>query len=1192
MPQHVRRTQLTPKIVSRFTPLLRTRGDDFVRKSRVQVVTSTSSLVEAEVADRVKAFVQVRVVAGGALDLQCSCGYSRDHGSCEHLWGVLQFCDRAGTLPSVPDEQFLAEGRSLREAREAAEKARVAREAEERVASQRAQDEATRTMQQAMANAVPRDAHGLAMPATPAHDPRPWVQQLRAVRRLMSPDAELRRDAHTFPAGKRIVYTVDAARSAQRDHGLVIDVGLQVPQKKAGVWGATRTFRLTRAQWLAAPDPLDREIAQLLLGSTTEFDEDLAARPASRFVVSADAIDITLRRMCETGRCRVRRHAESRDELPLEWEGDDPWALRLAIRREGDSDSYGLEGWLERGDERLELHGVDLRTGDGVLIANGRVQRVRDHGAHALTSALAIGTLQGIPHAEAMDLLRELYALPQLPPMELPPELAVDTVEQQPVPRLSLRKTTASAWTPPEFEAAVAFEYDGMRIHADLNAAGIVHEETGRIVRRHRVAESAYTHRLEQVGFRRSDEPGRRSVLRIAESRGVGAAVELVREGWQVEFEGRTLRTAGPLALQVRTGIDWFDVDASVEFGGNTVRLPELLAALRRGERTIRLNDDSLGVLHDDWIDRTGLLAATGAVVEGRLRFAANQLGVLDVLLSALPEPDIDAAFAHAREQLTTFQGVHEADPPASFTGTLRDYQREGLGWLHFLRSFGFGGCLADDMGLGKTVQVLALLAARQTEGAGPSLVVVPRSLVFNWVQEAERFAPTLRLLVHQGPARERDTSHFREYDVVITTYGTLRRDAPVMREMEFDYLVLDEAQAIKNSATASAKAARLVRTKHRIAMSGTPIENSIRELWSLLDFLNPGLLGKASVFAAHLEQLERRDPMVPDLPDADASDGDEPDAAAHETESAETSAAPTDARGNEAVPADGETERVDATMVGAGETSDTREASRALLARAVRPYILRRTKAQVAPELPERLEQTLLVELSTKERARYDELRDHYRTSLFRQIGPGAIGAHRMHVLEALLRLRQAACHPGLIDPSRRDEPSSKVELLVSRVSDAVAEGHKVLVFSQFTTLLGIVRDRFDRDGIAYAYLDGDTTDRQRVVTRFQEDPACPVFLISLKAGGVGLNLTAADYVYLLDPWWNPAVEAQAIDRAHRIGQTRRVFAARLIARDTVEEKVLALQEQKRDLADAIIRADASVLSSLGREELELLLS
>ncbi|MFL6232201.1 MAG: DEAD/DEAH box helicase, partial [Thermoanaerobaculia bacterium] len=438
---------------------------------------------------------------------------------------------------------------------------------------------------------------------------------------------------------------------------------------------------------------------------------------------------------------------------------------------------------------------------------------------------------------------------------------------------------------------------------------------------------------------------------------------------------------------------------------------------------------------------------------------------------------------------------------------------------------------LADDMGLGKTVQVLALLEARrelrEREGLAPSLAVVPRSLVFNWLAEAARFAPLLRVLDHTGAGRARDGDPFAGCDLVLTTYGTLRQDVAALRKVEFDYVILDEAQAIKNADSQTAKAARLLRGRYRLALSGTPVENHLGELWSLLEFLNPGILGASSTLSAHSEEL--RDPAP-----------------------------------------------------------ETRE----LLARALRPFLLRRTKEQVAPELPAKVEQTLYCELPPKQRRLYDELRDHYRSSLGARIDQQGLGRTKILVLEALLRLRQAACHPGLVDRDRAAEPCAKLDLLLPQLREVLAEGHKALVFSQFTSFLALVREQLDAEGISYLYLDGRTRDRQAKVETFQSDSDCRLFLISLKAGGLGLNLTAADYVYLLDPWWNPAVEAQAIDRAHRIGQERPVFASRLVARDTVEEKILELQKSKRQLADAVIQADESLLAGLSREDLELLLS
>ncbi len=426
----------------------------------------------------------------------------------------------------------------------------------------------------------------------------------------------------------------------------------------------------------------------------------------------------------------------------------------------------------------------------------------------------------------------------------------------------------------------------------------------------------------------------------------------------------------------------------------------------------------------------------------------------------------------------------------------------------------------------------------QSADGARPrlSIVVAPRSLVFNWIDEAARFAPALRLLDYTGPERKERLAAGDDVDVVVTTYGTLRRDAQELGLREFDYVVLDEAQAIKNSSSQSAKAARLLRGRHRLALSGTPIENHLGELWSIFEFLNPGMLGRSRAFQRFV-----------------AAGG-----------------------GNGRRPND--------------EPVATRELDG--LARALRPFFLRRRKEDVLADLPPKTEQTLACELDDAQRKEYDELAAYYRTTLLASADEGGLGRIQIRVLEALLRLRQLACHPGLVDESRRGEDSAKLATLLPLLEEIAAEGHKALVFSQFTSLLSILEDRLNERGLVYEYLDGRTRDRKERVERFQGDPRCPLFLISLKAGGQGLNLTAADYVFLLDPWWNPAVEAQAIDRAHRIGRTKPVFAYRLIARGTVEEKVVALQADKRELAEAVFRQGDAVLRDLSREDLEALFS
>jgi SNF2 family DNA or RNA helicase len=721
-------------------------------------------------------------------------------------------------------------------------------------------------------------------------------------------------------------------------------------------------------------------------------------------------------------------------------------------------------------------------------------------------------------------------SLPRQAKITLPDELRFETVCVAPTPRLVIRPGKRSVWHPPTFIAELSFDYDGAVIPHQYNEAGIFQKERRRMLARDRTAEENARALLKQSGFRKGWDADRAD-LTIAPDQLPKLVVALTTAGWHVEADGNLYRTGGALHMEISSGVDWFELEGGAEFGDTKVALPRLLKAIKQGEHMVKLDDGTLGIIPDEWLKKYGLLAGLGRAEEDRLRFSRSQAGLLDALLAAEPKVSVDAMFERVRRELRSFTGVNPVAPTKGLQGELREYQSRGLGWLYFLQSFGFGGCLADDMGLGKTIQVLALLESRrELRAAGngnappPSLVVVPRSLVFHWKEEAARFTPQLRILDHTGGARLKPGDHFDDHDVILTTYGTLRRDAVQFKDQRFDYCILDEAQAIKNAGTLSAKAVRLLRADHRLAMSGTPVENHLGELWSLFEFLNPGMLGSASIFA------------------------------------------------------------------NAGRNPDER--TRMVLGKALRPFILRRTKGQVATELPEKTEQTIYCDLEAKQRKLYIELRDYYRARLLKDGAGKGSGQFKIQVLEALLRLRQAACHPGLLDKEKAGESSAKLDTLLAQLDQVLDENHKALVFSQFTSLLAIVRNRLDNAKIPYTYLDGRTRDRQAPVDQFQNDPNVKLFLISLKAGGLGLNLHAAEYVYLLDPWWNPAVEAQAIDRAHRIGQTRQVFAYRLIARDTVEEKVLELQKSKRDLADAIVSADNSLLHNLTREDLELLLS
>lgn len=491
--------------------------------------------------------------------------------------------------------------------------------------------------------------------------------------------------------------------------------------------------------------------------------------------------------------------------------------------------------------------------------------------------------------------------------------------------------------------------------------------------------------------------------------------------------------------------------------------------------------------------------------------------------LGALSEMKIqmDASLSGLRERLVTFTSVDETLPGRGFQGELRPYQQEGVSWLAFLYEFGLHGILADDMGLGKTVQVLAFLSQLETEQ--PILIVMPTSLIFSWKREIERFLPEAAVIVHHGPERPREVAALQRSGIILTTYTTLRLDSDLLAQVNCEVLVLDEAQAIKNSRTQTFQAACKLHARLRLSLTGTPLENHLGELWAHFHFLIPDLFGDEKEFASELQAAE----------------------------------------------------------------VDLRHLNR--IKKKIRPFLLRRKKAEVARDLPEKIEQVVWVEMAESQRRIYEQ----FLSGVRKKVQAEGMGKSRMEVLEALLRLRQICCHPLLLSGQLEEEvfESAKMEALLQDLEQVVEEGRKALVYSQFTSLLSLVGKQLRERNIPYAYLDGSTTNREEIVNRFQEDAALPLFLISLKAGGVGLNLTSADYVFLYDPWWNEAAENQAIDRAHRIGRKETVIAKRYVTVESVEEKMMKLKEHKRSLGDHLLDEDAGNASLTADDLLFLIL-
>lgn len=579
--------------------------------------------------------------------------------------------------------------------------------------------------------------------------------------------------------------------------------------------------------------------------------------------------------------------------------------------------------------------------------------------------------------------------------------------------------------------------------------------------------------------------------------------------------------------VSIEEGRDWFDINARVQFGEYEIPFIKLRNYILNQKKEFTLPNGEIAVIPEWWFTKYSELFAFSEHDQDsdEIRLRMHHLP----LVQDLKEESLATAIISRKlERLKDFNQIEPTEAPKNFKGTLRTYQKAGYDWLHFLNQYRFGGCLADDMGLGKTVQTLALLQSQKEAGVKePSLLIMPTSLLYNWALEAKKFTPELKVMFHTGTYREKNPEQFEGFDLILTSYGIVRLDIDFMQSFRFNYVILDESQAIKNPGSIITKAVRKLNAAHRLILTGTPIENSTLDLWSQMSFVNPGLLGNQNFF--------REEFQIPI------------------------------------------------------EKKNDEDKSRRLY-HLIKPFILRRHKSQVATDLPEKVESIQYCEMSEEQEKAYEEAKAYYRNLILQHIDSDGINKSQLVVLQGLTKLRQLANHPKMVDPDYSDG-SGKFEDVLHKMETAISENHKILIFSQYIKHLDLLRAHLDKNNTAYAYLDGSTKDRQAEVENFQNNGQIKIFLISLKAGGLGLNLTAADYVFILDPWWNPAIEAQAVDRAHRIGQDRTVFTYKFITKNTVEEKILALQRTKKQLADDLISNEEGFIKSLSREDVLSLL-
>jgi len=980
---------LASRCQPQFESIDRRFGEICRRDGQVCIEAVDSQGLRATVASFLGRSYQVRLgwvetLAEGILDSHCTCDRFAGGELCEHLWATILTMDAAAAGVLVPGQAelivFAADLKFMR--------------------------------------TIPRGWKGPVASQLIRHGYNPGTgwgpargQQAGGKKPTRSPWQRTLAKMTPHPSRTDDSWQ-QAIRGKQREAWYVLCVGPSVAlgeiivelyqheTKKNGQFGKRKRLKLDAGEIDSFSQQADRELlAQLIkFPYETNYNSSYAYRSygySSR--VSAVTIPESLQEACLPQLARTGRFLWLLDSMqplqearPLTWEGNLPWQASLRIQADDSRQCWLLDGQFTCGDQSRAFRTAVMANSAGLLLVDDTLTWAE--GMEECYDWIQVLNQQGpieIPYADREAFLKQFWSTRSQPAIQWPDNLGGQPVCISPQPKLKIYLPANGAQaagkaraSQPSLTADVSFLYGSREVGVDdpcrglygANQAQLADETLApagppasgpptQVVLRDRQLEAQRLAELGSHGVRPSGGfyQGPRRDVQFPRKNLTPLVDHLVAAGWRVEAEGKLFRAAGDFNIEVRSNIDWFELDASIDFDGVEAKLPQLLAAVRKGDRFVELGDGSRGMLPDQWLERYRSLIELGATEQGKIQFKPSQALLLDALLAEQDHLQLDRKFQQFRRRLASFSGVRPKNAPRTFQGTLRDYQRDGLGWFHFLRQLGLGGCLADDMGLGKTIQVLALLENRRTrrlkagETRRPSLVVVPRSLIFNWQDEATRFTPKLRVANYTGVDRRERLGALTEYHLIVTTYGTLRRDITELKEQCFDYAILDESQAIKNSNSLAAKASRLLNADHRLTLTGTPIENHLGELWSMFEFLNPGMLGRSGAFATLCKS---------------------------------------------AVPGD------------AGALAD--------LARAVGPFLLRRTKEQVLKELPAKTEQTIYCDLQPDERQAYDELRDYYRAMLTKKIKERGLKKAKIHLLEALLRLRQASCHPGLVNKKK----------------------------------------------------------------------------------------------------------------------------------------------------------------------------